>query len=441
MKKLMPAWLKDLLTAPTATLSRWQYAVRYFLELCRHGARQLREDRANQMAAALAFRTLFGLIPVIIIVMLVFRAFGGADQFADLVSELLTAAKLHDVAGPDESATLAAWAAQIIHDLDANISGRTIGIIGLLVFSWAAIGLLSTIERSFNTICRAPQHRGLARRIPLYWTSITIGPALLYLSFQFRGRFVDWIESAGWGAPIAAAIGLATSFFSVWLFLICLYTLMPHTRVRLPTAAAGAAVATLLWMAATHVFGWYLTSSFSKESSAFMILYGTLGLIPLFLFWVYFLWLVVLYGLELSVLLQVVGGRMEKGRPLRGDRPALLDPASVVPLVRVIAERFETGEPTCAEDIAVALRLHSETVEALLTAVADAGVLHRVERAGKTAYTLARPPGAIHTGELLKIAQRLACDFAMERSPATAWVERFREAQLKLALHRPIAEL
>ena len=36
MKKLMPAWLKHLLTAPTVTLSRWPYAVRYFLELCRH---------------------------------------------------------------------------------------------------------------------------------------------------------------------------------------------------------------------------------------------------------------------------------------------------------------------------------------------------------------------------------------------------------------------
>ena len=52
--RFVPEWLKRLLTTPATELNRWQYATRFFLELCRQGAFQLRQDRAGQMAAALS---------------------------------------------------------------------------------------------------------------------------------------------------------------------------------------------------------------------------------------------------------------------------------------------------------------------------------------------------------------------------------------------------
>ena len=62
------SWIGRLLSTPIDQLSRGQYRLRFSLELCVQGFRRLRENRASQMAAALAFRTIFGLVPVIVIV-------------------------------------------------------------------------------------------------------------------------------------------------------------------------------------------------------------------------------------------------------------------------------------------------------------------------------------------------------------------------------------
>ena len=39
-------WLRRVVTQPLDELSRWQKTVRFCYDLGRHGARQLREDRA-----------------------------------------------------------------------------------------------------------------------------------------------------------------------------------------------------------------------------------------------------------------------------------------------------------------------------------------------------------------------------------------------------------
>ena len=53
--------LRRAINEPFRELNRWQRAARFTYDLGRYGARQLKEDRAPQMASALAFRTLFGL--------------------------------------------------------------------------------------------------------------------------------------------------------------------------------------------------------------------------------------------------------------------------------------------------------------------------------------------------------------------------------------------
>ena len=76
--------LRNIITRPREELDRWQRAARFFYDLARYGAQQLRHDRASQMAGALAFRSLFALLPVFIVGMIVIKAVRGTDSFLDL---------------------------------------------------------------------------------------------------------------------------------------------------------------------------------------------------------------------------------------------------------------------------------------------------------------------------------------------------------------------
>ena len=74
-------WMRRVITQPFNELNRWQRAVRFGYDLGRFGARQLKHDRAQHMAAALSFRTLFSLLPVLVVATLLVKGLIGLEPF------------------------------------------------------------------------------------------------------------------------------------------------------------------------------------------------------------------------------------------------------------------------------------------------------------------------------------------------------------------------
>ena len=85
-------WIKRVVTQPRHELKRWQKALRFTYDLGRYGTRHLRHDRAPQIAAALSFRTLFALFPVLVVCTILVRAMIGIDEFRAVVDSLLASA-------------------------------------------------------------------------------------------------------------------------------------------------------------------------------------------------------------------------------------------------------------------------------------------------------------------------------------------------------------
>lgn len=455
-KRPIPTWLRRLLVKPTAQLNRWEYALRFVAELARHGMKQLKEDRAGQMAAALAFRTIFGLVPVTAIGLLIFRVLGGIDRFESFVRDVLAATPLESVSVPQpggapaeqgaEAATvpLIEWLMDTIRQINTNVNFESIGMVGLLILVWAAIGMMTTIERSFNTICRASENRPLSRRVPLYGFTIIIGPGLLYLSFFLDRRFheivTQFADKLGpWAASSLSAVGVITSIGTTWLFIMLLYVSVPNTKVKVSAAAFGSLVTAVCWSVGARGLGAYISTIFGTSSS-YSVLYGTLGLIPVFLFWVYAMWIIVLFGLELTSSLQAVGVRMVRSIPDRPHIPPVMDPALVLPMMRVIAERFENGESTDARHIMEQTRINERAIELVLATLAQRGVVHRVEPEDRPTFTLARPPGKIALTEVVDSTQKL---LGSEDAIGADWsmVSSLREAQLGALKGRTLADI
>lgn len=487
-----------MLSAPHHELTRWQRSLRFLVELSRQGVRQLRQDRASQMAAALAFRTLFGMIPVLAIAMVLFKSFGGLNNFQELVHGLLVDMGLNEVriverlgplppderlvvqdlgndlppptetdpksdgarpaAGaqgdtgpnPDDPAnagaiegamagaeegdvvliddqgeavrplpgpTLVEWIDGIIAQVQ-RLDLTSLGLIGIAALIWAAIGLLTTIERSFNTVCRAPEHRPLSRRLPLYWTTITLGPVLIYMSFYANNRFGEFYRSLGQGQitdMLVAIVGTVSSFFVAWLFFFTLYALMPNTRMKMSALATGSLFGAVLWQLGNGLLTSYLAFAFSGDRGVSMV-YASLGLIPVFMVWVYIMWLVILFGLEVASAVQTLGRRRRHGGtwPERMRTPALVDPLVVLPLMYELASRFRSGRTMTAEQAAKATNINRRSVEVLLEALHTRRLVHQVEDpqqksagAGNEAYVLAMPPELIQTEDLVRMAHEL----------------------------------
>lgn len=435
-------WLQRVITEPRHELDRWQRAVRFVYDLARTGARQLRRDQAPQMAAALAFHTLFGLFPVLLVGMIVVKAVQGTDVFLEVVGHLLASAGLDQVtvippasaaiATGSASMTLSQWLEGLVGQA-ADVSLAAVGWIGLALIIYAAVGLMVTIENSFNAICRAPEGRSWTRRVPLYWFILTVSPVALALMAFADDWFGQWIASLETWQFVAVTLRVVWSFSFVWLFMFAVYTLIPNAIVSLRPAMAGALVAALLLEIGKRTMGAYLANAFSISQ-----LYGSLGLVPLFMFWVYLMWLVVLFGLEVTITLQSLHGReldeIESHRAADG----MVEPTEVVTVMEVIARRFGAGQPAPIRSIADAAALPESVVRSMTERLIEAGLLHRLEGTGD-AVGLALPPEQVSTDQLLEIGFAWI-DAAGHRLPSPL-AQQLREAQTALASQVTLASL
>lgn len=439
-------------TQPLSELNRWQLALRYTIGVARYGAAELKEDRASQMAAALTYRTIFSMIPLFVLSLLVFNAFGG---FQSVGGELQT--KIYDYLGlnaielreteekveagqpitppPKEVAPLGVDVApvdpqaveggddadpetpdevqtkarvdQLLADLQTQVSTvnfKSIGLVGLGLLIWAGLSLVVSLETSFNRIYDAPSGRPWHLRITIYWAVITLGPVLVALSFFLTSQVIDTAASVDAFGVLGWFLNLLTPLASTaatWLLLLLMYKLLPNVKVQLRAALIGSLVAAVLWELSKWGFRLYV-----NRAVGYSALYGSLGLVPLFLLWMYVTWMVVLFGLEISYVVQTVRGTrfVRFGHPEEhADR--LIESSVVIRVAAAVAEGFDRGDGRSIDELSRDVSLPGVVVLRLIAALETAGLVHRRDINDEdqpAPLTLSRPAEKILLRDLLQ---------------------------------------
>jgi membrane protein len=239
--------------------------------------------------------------------------------------------------------------------------------------------------------------------VAIHWSIITLGSGLLAMSLCMSGQVIDWFGTMGAGSNLRWLLSHAIAILASWVLLFLLYALMPNTHVSVKAAAAGALVAALLWEAAKFGFQIYVA-----KAVPYSAIYGSLGLIPLFLFWIYVTWLIVLFGLILTYTLQTLRGRRFIRAELR-DRSLLEgDPDWMLPIMSEVAHSFAAGEPIDNQDLADRLGLSSRVTHEMVAKLIEAEMLRRASDGPDENETLvlARPAEKISVPDILSLAHQ-----------------------------------
>ncbi len=261
------------------------------------------------MAASLTYRTLFGLLPVTVVGAGVAKAILGKERFGQFLHDAIAALGLNqlqfDVSENGEALSIGAWLSDLVSSgMQINVAALT--WIGLLILVYSAITLLVDIEQSFNIICRGTRGRSWIHRIPLYWFVLTFGPVLVAVTFwadSLAGvvfaKILPW-EWLHW------TVARTWDFFLTWLCLLFLYRYVPTVKLRLKPLLVGAFVAAILLLLGKESLGLYFNHALSLRH-----MYGSLGLVPVFMFWLYLMWLIILLGLQISTIVHKVANTHE----------------------------------------------------------------------------------------------------------------------------------
>lgn len=415
-----------------ARCTRWTSGLAIELRyLGQHAGKAFVEDRGAQIAAALTYHTVFSLLPTTALALVVLKTYLGPAELAAFKDFIVGfVAEWLNVEARGEGATAATSPAgedsaslareirygEVLAQLDENVARllddlqsidfQRIGAVGVLMFVYAATGLLGTVEQSFNQIYDAPAGRPWYRRIPLYYTTLTLAPMVILAGQVMQSRLLASIQLISWTDWLTRPVAAILPVLTTWLVFTLMYTLIPNTRVNLRAAALAGALAAVVWVAVLEGFAVYV-GHYAAAS-----LYGALALVPLALLWVWIAWIIVLVGLEMARTMQhrpwrdLTGGDIGTGDK---GRPAPYDARWLLPLLAAVVRRFQRAEAATAQELAEELGLATHRVADMLHLLEAERLVYRVDVEdvdGPAAYVLARPPEGIALNQVLDLAER-----------------------------------
>ena len=260
---------------------------------------------------------------------------------------------------------------EVVETYLSKVSTGAITIVGVVLVIWAAIGLLTTIERTFNAIWHVNVGRGFMHRIVYYSWILMFGPILLMV-----GIFIstEYLLGSGAESSIWTFIGPVFPFIVSVGLLFFLYSMLPNTKVHTIPALWGAVVATLLWTAIKFGFRMYF-----KKVVMFQAVYGILGVIPLTVFWIFVMWIIVLFGLQLTYATQNLRSldAAELSRLRRSSEYFLANDQTIIRIMEYILNAFEQkGEqPVTVEAVSGRLDIPPDFAGRVLDRMVKAGLL------------------------------------------------------------------
>ncbi len=252
--------------------------------------RKIETDRVFLKASALSYTFVLSLIPLTTVLFSLYSKFGQFKEFEKDINSILLKLFMPQYVSRIQS---------LINSLiNKSSSMGIIGIIGLVVFS---VLLLETVDDSLHEIWRVKRKTPRYIKYISYWAFITLAPLMIALSLYLSSKF----RQTTMGREILTSI-IFTSFIKIalpWILtssaFFILYYVFPSFPFSIKNALIAALFAGFLWELSKYLFDFYI-----EHFSLVPYIYGAIGVLPMFLIWIYFSWLIALLGAELVHILE-----------------------------------------------------------------------------------------------------------------------------------------
>lgn len=248
--------------------------------------RRYNEDELQNKASALTYNTLLCIVPILAIFFGIARGFGLQKNLQDELDTYFKA----------QSDILNQLTIFIDSYLNYSKGGVFIGI-GLIFLFFTAMGLISTIENSFNDIWQVKQGRTYWRKLTDYFSMLLILPILIisssglsiYISTQMSEYQFFFLD------PLLKFTIKLSPYILSWILCTCTYIFLPNTKVKFKNAL----LAGIVTGTAFQIFQFFYING-QIWVSKYNAIFGGFAALPLLLLWLQLSWLIVLFGAELA---------------------------------------------------------------------------------------------------------------------------------------------
>ncbi len=246
--------------------------------------REFMKDRCFLRASSLSYSTLLAIVPLSGLIFALFTAFGAFEpvklHIQNFIVRILIPT-MHD---------------EFIQYLNTFISNsKALGIAGLLIFAVTSILLLDSISENFNAVWGSSNRRNFIAKFTSYSSVIVFGTLFIGASFAITNplhtallHFPRGLFLLRWFLQLLPSLFICTTF-------LLMISAIPAGKVQLKSSLIGAVSGTVLW----DLSRWFFVNG-TNYALKMSIVYGSLAAIPIFLLWLYIIWIIVLGSLEIT---------------------------------------------------------------------------------------------------------------------------------------------
>ena len=352
---------------------------------------ELVRDDLTIRAESLSYFTLFSLMPLIAGIFLLLGFFSQWAPVQDQFQQVLTAV-LQPI--PDESRE------HLLHFIlkfkdgylqRINEQSASIGIFALGVLIWIVAKVFMNMEDLMNRIWSVNENRSWRERFQNFVFSSVMFPLICIVALSLPGVVAHFS-----GNQAKVVLAQILPFLMVFFCLSFIFRYMPNVRVFWKSAFCGAGFSCLLFLGANFGLKYYFR--FGTSSG-----YGKAVILPIFAFFIYVEWLVLILGAEVSYLIQ--NQERFQGDPL--PISTLGEAALLNEVLNEAQRRFHVGaKPIEARELVEKYKVPLVTVMKVLDFLVQKNVLACLSEASpealEFAYVLVRSVSTLNLGEILK---------------------------------------
>ena len=179
-----------------------------------------------------------------------------------------------------------------------------------LISIWAASGVIKSLMDGFEAAYRVPRSRGFLKQqavsiamVLLCAFPLVCATVLIVFGAQVESTALHWMKVDPNLTPLSGATRLLSrgaryllAFLTTVSVACTLFYFGPNRRQRWRYVWPGAVLATVLWLASTAGFAWYV-----RNIGRYNVMYGSVGAGIALLVWMYLMAVIALIGCEFNV--------------------------------------------------------------------------------------------------------------------------------------------
>lgn len=269
-----PAWAQHL----------WHCSVVYIQDV-------ERTDLLKQ-ASAMAYTTLFSLVPSIAAVFTLLGLFlpllGNHADLLDSARQFL----FKNLATGSGTQVV-----EYLEKFTASLNLKSIGMSAFIMLLFTLIMLLQQIEGALNRIWLVSNGRPMHMRFIYFWLFLTLGMLGLsvVIGLSTKNAFTTLLTKKTLAVADSAddipIIAMTSSWLAGCAIFFLIYKVVPNCFVKNKSAGRGALLAGTAFYTLSKVYTLYVSKGTNYKS-----VYGTLAAMPIFLLWMYVCWVILLAG-------------------------------------------------------------------------------------------------------------------------------------------------